>query len=70
MKAERVRWGFPRFTHIMVENGLHETLPAAEIQSLVVEFLQVANVADSHVTFAAPNFLSLADVKRGERETH
>jgi pimeloyl-ACP methyl ester carboxylesterase len=31
MKAERLRWGFPRSTHIVVENGFHETLPAAEV---------------------------------------
>ncbi len=69
MKAERMRWGFLRSTHIIVENGFHETLPATEVQALVVEFLQGANVADRHVTFAAPSFLSLDDVKRGQRPT-
>lgn len=70
MKTERIRWGFPRSTHIVVENGFHETLPAGEVQDLVVEFLQGANVADRHVTFVAPSFLSLEDAKRGERQSH
>ena len=52
MNAERMRWGFPRSTHIMVENGFHETLPANEVQALIVEFLQGSNVADRHVTLA------------------
>ena len=67
---ERMRWGFPRSTHIVVENGFHETLPAAEVQALVIEFLQGTNVADRHVAFATPTFLSLQDAKRRERQTH
>jgi pimeloyl-ACP methyl ester carboxylesterase len=70
MKAERMRWGFPRSTHIVVENGFHETLPADEVQALVVDFLQGKEVADRHVAFPAPHFLSLADAKQAERQSH
>lgn len=48
----------------------NETLPAAEVQALLVEFLQGGNVADRHVTFAAPSFLSLEDAKRGGQQSH
>jgi pimeloyl-ACP methyl ester carboxylesterase len=70
MKAERMRWGFPRSTHIVVENGFHETLPAAEVQDLVVDFLKGAYVADRHITFDSPSFLSLDDAKRALRQAH
>ena len=70
MKAERVRWGFPRSTHIVVENGFHETLPAAEVQALVADFLQGTIVADRHVALDAPSFASLEDTKRGQRQTY
>ena len=70
MKAERVRWGFPRSTHIVVENGFHETLPAAEVQALVADFLQGTIVADRYVALDAPSFASLEDTKRGQRQTY
>jgi pimeloyl-ACP methyl ester carboxylesterase len=69
MKAERWRWGFPRSTHIVVENGFHETLPASDVQSLVLDFLRVADVADRRVVFNIPTFVSLQDAKRSQRPT-
>jgi len=38
--AEDVRWGFSNSVHIIVENGFHETLPAREVQDLVVDFFK------------------------------
>ena len=69
MKAERMRWGFPQSTLLVVENGFHETLPADEVQAVVVEFLEGADVADRHLVFAPPRFLSLEDAKRGGRQS-
>jgi alpha-beta hydrolase superfamily lysophospholipase len=40
MKAERMRWGFPRSTLIVAENGFHETLPAEDAQAVVVDFFK------------------------------
>src|SRR5215472_8148464 len=50
-KAERIRFGFPRSTHIVVENGFHETLPAADVQALVVDFFKGQDVTDRHIVF-------------------
>jgi len=66
MKAERMRWGFPRSTHIVVENGFHETLPAADVQALVVDFFKGQDVTDRHIVFETPRFLSLDDAKRSK----
>ena len=64
VKAERTRWGFSQSTIIVVENGFHETLPAPEVQSLVVDFLHGTDVKDRHITFDVPTFLSLDDAKK------
>jgi pimeloyl-ACP methyl ester carboxylesterase len=70
MEAERMRWGFPRAIHIVVENGFHETLPAPEVQTIMVDFLNGTPVGDRHVTFDAPTFLSLSDSKRSQQQAH
>jgi hypothetical protein len=35
-----VRRGLPNSVHTIVENGFHETLPAREVQDIVLESLQ------------------------------
>jgi pimeloyl-ACP methyl ester carboxylesterase len=70
MKAERMRWGFPHSTHIIVENGFHETLPAAAVQGLVLDFFKGQDVADRHVAFEPPRFLSLDDAKQSKARPH
>jgi len=64
MRAERIRWGFPRSSHIVVENGFHETLPAADVQALVLDFFNGRDVTGRSVTLESPHFLPLADAKR------
>jgi len=66
MKAERMRWGFPRSTHIVIDNGFHETLPAEKVQAIVVDFLKGENVDDRHVMLEAPHFLSLDEAKHSQ----
>ncbi|HXC44893.1 MAG TPA: alpha/beta hydrolase [Candidatus Dormibacteraeota bacterium] len=61
--AEEVRWGFPNSFHIVVENGFHETLPAREVQDLVVDFFKGQDVSGRRVTFARPVFLNLEQAK-------
>lgn len=61
--AENVRWGFPNSVHIVVENGFHETLPAHEVQDIVVDFFKGQDVSGRRVTFARPVFLTLEQAK-------
>jgi hypothetical protein len=66
MKAERMRFGFPRSTHIVVENGFHETLPAWDVQTVVVDFFKGQDVTDRLVVFETPHFLAVDDAKHGK----
>jgi pimeloyl-ACP methyl ester carboxylesterase len=62
-QAEEVRWGFPNSTHLIVENGGHETLPSAEVQTVIVDFFRGENVSGRAITFAPPDFLSVEEAK-------
>jgi pimeloyl-ACP methyl ester carboxylesterase len=70
MKAERMRWGFPRSTLIVVENGFHETLPAAEVQDPVMDFLGGNDVTRRDVTFDVSSFLSLDSANKSQQQAH
>lgn len=61
--AEEVRWGFPNSTHIIVENGFHETLPAGEVQDLIVDFFSGLDMSGRRVVFERPQFLSSEQAK-------
>jgi pimeloyl-ACP methyl ester carboxylesterase len=62
--AERMRWGFANATHLVIENGVHETLPSPEVQAVVADFLRGRDVAGRHLRLPAPQFLSLAEAKQ------
>ncbi|MBA2734735.1 MAG: alpha/beta hydrolase, partial [Acidobacteria bacterium] len=62
-QAEEVRWGFPNSTHLIVENGGHETLPAAEVQTVIVDFFKGQDVKGRTVSFERPHFLSVEEAK-------
>ncbi len=66
MKAERMRWGFPRSTHIVIDNGFHETLPAEGVQGIVVDFLKGEDVGERHMMLQAPHFLSLDEAEHSQ----
>ena len=61
--AEEVRWGFPNSTHIIVENGFHETLPAGQVQDIVVDFFSGLDMSGRKVVFERPQFLSSEQAK-------
>jgi hypothetical protein len=54
----------------VVENGFHETLPAAEVQDLVMDFLGGNDVARRDVTFDVPSFLSLDSANKSQQQAH
>ena len=62
-QAEELRWGFPQSTHLVVENGGHETLPSEEVQSIVVDFFKGQDVGARSVRFDPPRFLSVDELK-------
>jgi pimeloyl-ACP methyl ester carboxylesterase len=62
-QAEELRWGFPQSTHLVVENGGHETLPAEEVQSIIVDFFKGQDVGGRGVRFDPPRFLSVDELK-------
>ncbi len=53
----------------LVENGFHETLPAAEVQDPVMDFLGGSDVTRRDVTFDVPSFLSL-DSANNQQQAH
>lgn len=61
--AEKVRWGFPNGTHIVVENGFHETLPATQVQDAVFDFLNGQDVSGRRIVFAPPRFDTIAEAR-------
>jgi pimeloyl-ACP methyl ester carboxylesterase len=62
-QAEEVRWGFPNSTHLIVENGGHETLPSSEVQTVIVDFFKGQDVRGRTVSFERPHFLSVEEAK-------
>lgn len=66
-QAEAVRWGFPDSTHLIVENGGHETLPSAEVQAVIVDFFKGGNVRGRTVVFARPDFVTVEEAKAVRR---
>ena len=62
-QAEEVRWGFPNSTHLIVENGGHETLPSSEVHAVIVDFFKGEDVRGRTVSFERPHFLSVEEAK-------
>jgi pimeloyl-ACP methyl ester carboxylesterase len=62
-QAEEVRWGFPNSTHLIVENGGHETLPSPDVQTVVVDFFRGQDVRGRTVSFERPRFLTVEEAK-------
>jgi pimeloyl-ACP methyl ester carboxylesterase len=63
-QAEELRWGFPNSTHLIVENGGHETLPSEEVQSIIVDFFKGQDVGARSVRFDPPRFMSVDELKK------
>ncbi|MGH9778606.1 MAG: alpha/beta fold hydrolase [Candidatus Acidiferrales bacterium] len=62
-QSEEVRWGFANSVHIIVENAGHESLPADDVQAVVVDFFKGEDISGRRVTFPPPRFLSLEQAK-------
>lgn len=62
-QAEEVRWGFPNSTHLIVENGGHETLPSKEVQAVALDFFKGLDVRGRTVSFDKPKFVSVEEAK-------
>jgi pimeloyl-ACP methyl ester carboxylesterase len=67
--AETIRWTLPAGVHVVVANGFHETLPAQQIQDLVVDFFAGRDMAGRSITFALPRFLSLDEARAAAVQT-
>jgi pimeloyl-ACP methyl ester carboxylesterase len=67
--AEALRWTLPNSVHVIVSNGFHETLPAQEVQDLVVDFFAGREVTGRSITFAPPKFLSREEAEVVARQS-
>ena len=59
--AREVARGFSNCIHVLVENGGHETLPASEVQDLVVSFFDERDLPSDRVLLPPPKFLPRAE---------
>jgi pimeloyl-ACP methyl ester carboxylesterase len=62
-EAEEIRRGFPNSAHLLVDNGLHETLPIPEVQQLVVDFVAGRDVPTQRLVVKPPEFPSIEQAK-------
>jgi pimeloyl-ACP methyl ester carboxylesterase len=62
-QAEAVRRGFPNGVHLIVENAAHESLPAAEIQNLILDFFKGHDISRRKISLPRPRFISVAEAK-------
>jgi pimeloyl-ACP methyl ester carboxylesterase len=62
-QAEEVRRGFSNGVHLTVENAGHESLPAAEVQTLIVDFFKNRDVSNRKISLPKPRFMSVEEAK-------
>jgi pimeloyl-ACP methyl ester carboxylesterase len=62
-QAEEARRGFPNSVNLTVENAGHESLPAVEIQAVVVDFFKNQNVGKRAFSLSRPRFISVEVAK-------
>jgi pimeloyl-ACP methyl ester carboxylesterase len=62
-QAEEVRRGFSKGVHLIVENAGHESLPAAEVQSVIVDFFKRQDVSRRTISLPRPRFISVEEAK-------
>lgn len=66
MQPEICKEALGHSTHIVVENGFHETLPAERVQAVVADFLKGEDVHDRNIVLQALHFLSLDEAKHSQ----
>lgn len=62
-QAEEVRRGFSNSAHLIIENAGHESLPAAEVQSVIVDFFKGQDVSRRTISLPRPRFVSVEEAK-------
>lgn len=62
-EAEEVRRGFSRSAHLIVENAGHEFLPAAEVQTVILDFFKGHDVSRRKISLPRPRFTSVDEAK-------
>lgn len=62
-QVEEVRRGFPNGVHLIIENAGHESLPAIEVQSVIVDFFKGQDVSRRTISLPRPRFVSVEEAK-------
>ncbi len=62
-QAEAIRKGFSKSQHLIIENAGHETIPAPEVQAIIVEFFKNQSVSKMKLAFQPPRFTTVEAVK-------
>jgi pimeloyl-ACP methyl ester carboxylesterase len=67
-QAEELRFGMPYATHLIVANAGHEdTLPNAEVQRAIFDFMAGKDVSGRVIALPTPDFLSIEEAKRDRK---
>lgn len=67
-QAHYVSWGWPRATHLVVDNAGHETLmPFAPAQAVIVDFFRGEDVRDRKIEIPALEFLTVEQLTGAQR---
>lgn len=62
-QAEAVRRGFPNGVHLIIKNASHESLPAVEVQAVIVDFFKGHDVSSRVIALPPPRFSSVEEAK-------
>ena len=62
-QAEEVGRGFSNGVHLIVENASHESLPATEVQNVIVDFFKGQDVSKRTISLPRPRFISVEEAK-------
>lgn len=60
-EAEEIVWGFSNGTHLMVQNGFHETLAIGEVQRSVAEYLEGKSPRGRTIVVSPPAFVNMEE---------
>lgn len=56
--------GFPNASHVVFENGGHESLPVEQVQAWIVRMLSGERIASGRVTLPVPRFATIEEALR------
>ena len=61
--AEQTRRGFPNSIHVIVENGGHETIPAAGVQEAISDSCLGKEIKTKRLVLPKPTFASIEQAR-------